>query len=103
MLVTDNFVYVHMPKTGGTFVTSVLTRLHALREPAHSRHARLKRQMSLLKERWRTLPALGSSQYGPLLSLEPKHGTCHDIPKTHRRKPIAATIRNPFDWYVSQV
>jgi len=28
MIFTDNFVYVHKPKTGGTFVTDVLRRIY---------------------------------------------------------------------------
>jgi hypothetical protein len=31
MIFTDRFVYVHEPKTGGTFVTSMLFRLYELR------------------------------------------------------------------------
>jgi hypothetical protein len=42
------------------------------------------------------------SRYGALRNLEPKHGTCHDIPESQRGKLIVSTIRNPFDWYVSQ-
>ena len=31
MLVTDMFVYIHHPKTGGTFVTTMLMRAHEAR------------------------------------------------------------------------
>jgi hypothetical protein len=31
MLFTDNFVYIHQPKTDGTFVTTVVLRLHEFR------------------------------------------------------------------------
>lgn len=70
MIVTDDLVYVHMPKTGGTFVTHALSQVHKL-------HPR---------------------KYGGLTALQPKHGTCHDIPADHRHKTILSTIRNPFDW-----
>lgn len=74
MIVTNDLVYVHMPKTGGTFVTHALTELH------------------------KTYP----DKYGRLREIKPKHGTCHDIPEGQRHKTVLSTIRNPFDWYVSQ-
>ena len=30
MVITEAFIYIHMPKTGGTFVTDVLTRIQAV-------------------------------------------------------------------------
>jgi len=42
------------------------------------------------------------SPYGPLEDLEPKHGTCHDVPPPYDHKPVLSTLRNPYDWYVSQ-
>lgn len=77
MVITDKFVYIHMPKTGGTFVTHVLSQLHS---PVEGRPDR----------------------YGPISVQEPKHGTCHDIPVPHRKKPVLSTVRNPYEWYVSQ-
>ncbi len=77
MLITDRLVYIHMPKTGGTFVTDVLSRLHGVKSG-------------------------GSERYGPMQNPEPKHGTCHDIPVAHRHKRILSSVRNPYDWYVSQ-
>ena len=29
VLITDKFVFIHMPKTGGTFVSSTLLRIHS--------------------------------------------------------------------------
>ena len=59
-----------MPKTGGTFVTTVLERLY--------------------KERGL-----------PFVNIN-KHGACDLIPTEYEGLPIIATIRNPFDRYVSQ-
>ena len=102
MLITDKFVYIHMPKTGGTFVTSVLQRLHQPEQRSETRH-RIARRISLLRRRQtKTLPANSASRYGSLVNLEPKHGTCHNIPDTHRNKMILSNMRNPYDWYVSQ-
>ena len=95
MVLTDGFVYIHMPKTGGTFVTEALTRIHAPRR----------------RSRWQRLAAIAlprvvlprrRSPYGLLQDVEPKHGTCADIPPQHRHKPLLSNVRNPYDWYVSQ-
>jgi hypothetical protein len=86
-----------MPKTGGTFITSVLFRIHDSAQP-DSNHKFL---VSVLRRLFRR--SLGSrTPYGPIADLEPKHGTCHDIPALHGDKPILSTMRNPYDWYVSQ-
>jgi hypothetical protein len=92
MIFTDRFVYVHEPKTGGTFVTSVLFRLYGLRwtKWTHLRNA-------LFGEVQRRHP-----RYGALIHNSNKHGGCNEIPRPHRGKKILATVRNPFDLYVSQ-
>jgi len=40
-------------------------------------------------------------RYGPLYA-QGKHNPCSDIKPDHLHKPILATLRNPYDWYVSQ-
>jgi len=92
MIFTDKFVYVHEPKTGGTFVTSMLFRLYGLHWTrwTHVRNA-------LFGE-------VGSKhpRYGSLVHNSNKHGGCSEIPEPQRGKKILATVRNPFDLYVSQ-
>jgi hypothetical protein len=86
MILTDDFVFIHEPKTGGTFVTKMLNRLY---EPVRQTGVKrlLRRVLHIRKKQ----------------SIEiNKHGTCSDIPKSHRGKPILATIRNPYDRYISQ-
>lgn len=75
MLLTDRFVFIHQPKTGGTFVTEMLERLLARRKSARG---------------------------GPALVNTEKHGTCDDIPEGHRGLPILSIFRNPWSRYVSQ-
>ncbi len=91
MILTDNFVYVHEPKTGGTFVTGALLRLHNV-EWTRWTHLRT---MLLKQVAYRT-------KYGTLVIDNNKHGTCGEIPETHRAKPVLASVRNPYDLYVSQ-
>lgn len=73
MLVTTKFVYIHMPKTGGTFVRQVLNRLF--------------RQ--------------DNGGIDELLLEGQKHARFSDIPNSHREKPVALSVRNPYDHYVS--
>jgi hypothetical protein len=88
MLLTDDFVYIHMPKTGGTFVTEVIDRLYE-RETGES-ESLLARAKSLLGRKVLTYVETR------------KHGTCSQIPRSHRGKMILATVRNPYDRYVSE-
>src|SRR4051812_33210777 len=102
MIITVRFVYIHMPKTGGTFVTEVLTRIHKPLLPRPSRWIRVREILAILLPRMKLTAAGQSSPYGPLVDIEPKHGTCHDVPPPHEHKPLLSTLRNPYDWYVSQ-
>jgi hypothetical protein len=91
-----------MPKTGGTFVTSVLCRLHNSVQPALTRYDLIRHFLLSILPGSQTHWGNSSNLYGPLVDLEPKHGTCHDIPAPHRNKSLLSTVRNPYDWYVSQ-
>jgi hypothetical protein len=74
MLLTDKFVYIHYPKTGGTFVTEVMKKIHQ------------------------------NPEVGYLIDTteaKSKHGKCLEIPPEHRNKPIVSTIRSPYERYVS--
>jgi Sulfotransferase family len=87
MILTDKFVYIHQPKTGGTFVTGVLARLYGLeRVPVGGPEFRVESC---------------HPRYGSICRCH-KHGQCRDIPVSHQQKPIVATVRNPYDRYVSE-
>lgn len=92
MIFTDKFVYIHEPKTGGTFVTAALFRLYGLK---WTRLTHLKN--SLAGEVRRSSP-----KYGTLIHNSNKHGFCSQIPAAHRDKTVLASVRNPYDLYVSQ-
>ena len=77
MIITDKFVYVHHPKTGGTFVNSVLRQLYKV-------------ENNVPRER----------RYGEF-AWRRKHRPCRKIPEEHRGKLVLATVRNPYDWWVS--
>lgn len=87
MIITDKFVYIHVPKTGGTFVTTMLKKLHGFKNTGQKSSGFLER-------------IVGKGRHG-LLDID-KHGTCSQIPKRHGQKLIVSSIRSPYDRYVSQ-
>jgi hypothetical protein len=91
MIFTDRFVYVHQPKTGGTFVTAVLFRLHELRWTRWT-HLQSAFRVNLAHQ----------NKYGTLIYNNHKHGGRRAIPPEQQHKPVLATVRNPYDLYVSQ-
>ncbi|MCG8364280.1 MAG: sulfotransferase family protein [Pseudanabaenales cyanobacterium] len=91
MILTDNFVYIHQPKTGGTFVTKMICRLYKNR----GYKTRLRRLLgAMVGDTGGGM--LDTSKYGD------KHSGCLKIPAPFKRKAICSTIRNPYDYYVSE-
>lgn len=95
MNVTNHFVFVHMPKTGGSFVAEVLRTLYGVTWL----HNLLLRNEQLLLAKNKLLRVIGTGR----INYEEfnKHGLCNDIPSAFNHLPILSCIRNPFDWYVS--
>jgi hypothetical protein len=91
MIITDKFVFLHYPKTGGSFVTHVLKKIHR-----RIRYRRLFINAPACREL--LLPNIkrvhGAYRYN-------QHGIYIQIPEAHRTKPVISCIRNPFDRYVS--
>ena len=98
MILTDQFVYLHFPKTGGTFVTSMLARLYEGRSSIAKRWISRKRASGWAGRKYKRLVDRGAYGYLDVL----KHGTCREIPESHRDKPVIACVRNPYDRQVSQ-
>lgn len=73
MIVTDNFVYIHAPKTGGTFVTAMI---EAAAQATPDFHAT------------------------DLAGL--KHAGVRRIPEQFRQLPVVTNRRNVFSQYVSR-
>jgi hypothetical protein len=96
LLVTRQFVYLHQPKTGGTFVAATLDRIH---------HARGARVETVWLDASREAPPpspVGDDLTRVMLTMRNQHGTRRDIPATCADRPVVATVRSPYDRYVSQ-
>lgn len=94
MLICRSFVYVHQPKTGGTFVRRILERIHSQGPVGWlwkvARKLDIAEPQILLGFLWLKYPH------------NRKHAPACFIPPPHHEKPVLATIRNPFHRYVSQ-
>jgi hypothetical protein len=96
VLLTEHFTFIHQPKTGGTFVTAMLTRLH---------EARGDRVTTVWFDPSKpgVLPTVAPGTVVKLmLTTRNQHGRRVDIPAEHAGKPVLAAIRSPYDRYVSQ-
>lgn len=91
MLITDSFIYIHQPKTGGTFVAQTIASLHEARGDRVD-------TVWFDPDRPIPLPAVGPGHVVRLmLSGRNQHGARQDVPVAYTGRPIIATIRNPFD------
>jgi len=82
MVITNDFVFLHYPKTGGTFCETHIMRLY--------KQGNRERLLNLLRRkpvRWRR-------------SLR-RHFGVHAIPRYARHLPKVSCIRNPYDRWVS--
>lgn len=96
MLVTDRFVYIHQPKTGGTFVSAMMNR-------AHEASGGTVDTIWIDPDTTATLPVVGPGRMlNVMMSTRNQHGARRDIPAQYRDRPVVATVRNPYDRYVSQ-
>ena len=95
MLVTERFTYIHQPKTGGTFVTTLLTRLHEARGRVEVVWIDAGQPSAVP-----AVPPRGALNL--MFSGRNQHGARQHIPAAFADRPILATIRNPYDRYVSQ-
>lgn len=94
MIVTDKFIFIHQPKTGGTFVVNALAELYDLKDklkhdlPENTEH----REFHFF-----------NNKYGRFVIKGKKHSLCDEIEKQDlQERLILGNTRNPLDLYVSQ-
>ena len=90
MFITDKFVFLHIPKTAGTFVHKVLRELHC--PSAWQRKVHSLRRMTKI-----SIP-LFPYQYREVI----KHSIRRLIPEAcDGSRAVVLAVRNPLDHYVS--
>lgn len=103
MLITDNFVVLNLPKTGSTFVRTVLKRAHG-----YSPRERLLGSRKIARY-WSRLGHNGlREKYTPGLLFEghhttraDQHGSYSQLPRRYRNRKAVTIARNPYDRLVS--
>ena len=90
MVIAADFVFVHLSKTGGTFVEETLKEILC----------RSKFSRKLHGLRWHH--GLRIPFYKYCYEERYQHSLCNDIPQREQSKTILSCIRNPFDLYVSE-
>lgn len=97
MILTDSFVMLNFPRTGSTFVRTVLRRLYGPWWNAFGCDSRPRassgfQELMLPIDRTRKAERLGRIS---------QHGRWGQIPESHRHLPVASVIRHPLDHAVS--
>jgi hypothetical protein len=91
LIITDKFVFLHFPKTGGLFVTDILHKVHKKKTLRYLFFKPPMYQELMLPNVKRIYDS----------NIYNQHGTYDQIPEEHRSKTIISCVRNPFDRYVS--
>jgi hypothetical protein len=95
MIITDRIVVLNNPKTGSTFVRTVLKQLHGHPAPGPRLLQRALRRLGLRRDTGLTellLPVPGA-----VMPMPPnQHGGYCQIPPQHRGKEIMSVVRDPF-------
>ena len=99
MIITDDFVYIHQPKTGGTFVTRMLQRVYGVERGLWHRLWRRRLPKPVRDSQWLKQVRM---PWKPRFVDVKKHGAVCEIPLLYRELPIIGTVRNPYDRFVSQ-
>lgn len=101
MIITNSFIYIHFPKTGGTFTSDVLEKLHLMQKE--------RRDNSLIRRLFYKKPYFEDYQENSYFQAVGNgflnHGLNHNgvslIPDRFSRLPIFTVLRNPYDFYTS--
>ncbi len=101
MIITKKFVFIHLPKTGGTFVSSQLENIY---------NKRVKNKSYIGKVIFRVQNKYFIREFKKIIiqdnipnisGIYGQHGGCSQIPSVYKHLPVLSTMRNPFDRYIS--
>ena len=95
MTVTDKFLLLHLPKTGGTFANKMVSSVYD-----KVNRNKLSRIMARLKGRYYKKLYIEELISGTLVEYG-QHAGVDQIPAEYKKHPKACIIRNPYDFYAS--
>jgi hypothetical protein len=99
MIITDKYIYIHFPKSGGTFVSSMLKQLYEQKtKPTFEKTSPLLKPF--IKKPFYIDFGDPSNFKGVYYNME-NHNGFFQIPEKYAKLQVFTTIRNPFDFYVS--
>ena len=102
MFVTDQFVVLHLPKTGSTFIRETLKQLYLnnsniFNEFLYKFRVKKRPYKELLFQKVEM-----NELYAPMVRNRfTPHGIYYQIPKEHKNKAVVSVVRNPFERLVS--
>lgn len=96
MILTDKFTFIHLPKTGGTFVQKVLWDVYENNKSKSIKfHIDIMLRRRFIKKKW--INDIMPYMNGPW----GQHGGISCMPTSHKNKKVLSVIRDPFKWYYS--
>src|SRR5436190_236293 len=100
MIITPKFVVLNFPKTGSTFVRTVLKEIE--QKQTRSLFERLAYMTGLKQRPFQELKCPNIKSRMPSeRQIFDQHGTYEQVPLKYRELPVLSVARNPFDRYVS--
>ncbi len=103
MIITEEFILLNFPKTGSTFVRSVLKQIYERRSARRSIAAKAAR--ALLRPNRRPIQEHHFPNLHTIVAgdhpIKDQHGCFDQVPAKYRHLPVITIARNPLDRYVS--
>lgn len=101
MIITEDFVVLNLPKTGSTFVRTMLKTIYRRRM---ERRPMVKKGMHFLRIERKPLfkeLLLPNNRRKLQQTAADQHGTYEQIPLAYRNRPVVSVLRNPYDRLLS--
>ncbi|WP_037348937.1 hypothetical protein [Sediminibacter sp. Hel_I_10] len=103
MIITKDFVFIHMPKTGGTYVHGIFKKIIAdfkRKHPIKWYVNRMGYRLDFLTPFYQKLNDVSYDEY-PNDNTIGQHAGVSFIPKAYKDKPVISVKRNPINKFVS--
>jgi hypothetical protein len=99
MIITDKIIFLHFPKSGGTFISKAIEHLYL--NNILVKYSQLNPVIRFFKSKVYFEDFRENDAFDNVLNNRNNHNGYSQIPIQHKGKPVFTSIRNPFDFYVS--